>query len=1229
MTPETIKKDSSALASGLVEQMKSGQFDEALLEKINQAEDRSEIIASASEIVKTADQKSAEVIQKNLAELEARLQSKIEQEKEQSKLDGLRSRIILIQEFGENIMVEKQQIETAQPRKPESTVATISSQEVSEKPKGIIGKGLDYAEKFGDLLTPAIIDRSAAILEKNKWSADQAPASAKIVKFLGSKEGKRAIGIAATLGLTFVAAWMLGAFRKGKEQAEQTKGGKLKKWFYGFLAGGLALAGIHFWWKLKNQNSDEKSPVQAALETAEVAANVAWEGGKFAVEGITGAGKAVWNNVPDRLKEIVLKKGPHTLNVLKGNESYTGDMTADFFMALAADGLGEFVLVGGGGYLVNSYLDLVWNLPMNMVGGLKKMFIDWEVGPGLKQIGVAYVTGAAVYFTSLGAIDKARTLIWGGEINLKGRSANWMYEMYKKTPIRGYVDRHLGMYLPGDAGKFREIRGKGAIFSSESMKHRLLHKEWKAGGRAASEAIAKDVLADWNQWDNMIATLQNEEVHGILKHNPHLGKKWETERLLKRTGQRKAKSAEALQEVLTKLKGTNKLPAWVPEDLAKQLGTKDFSVSFFKEKMWQMVSDANVNAEVKIAEETVGVLPTNPVANAAPETGSTMRKAAGAEGLTEPQLLSNPTETTVSAEKPALNVVRKDGTVVEAGAARPTTRVAEQAASRNTVEAVTTVLEKDGVSDAKNVAKIIAQNSDSVEGALKAARGVSALTKVGVGISALCLAYEGYQLVQIWSQVSHLKDIKDTDPLFKKAYEEKKFVAVVDSGVFIVDAAATTVGTIAVFNAGSLGSIGILATSTGGVALIVIPIAATLSAGMYRSLADLAIQEKITLTDRVLGKDEIATGQSQFDQLYNAGRVPMTAKVGALLTRNTSVEAFEAANSDTRREIITGMVLRRFAHLNPQKFQRLVELMGPDAIEGLGQARKFPILDKVILPEIGRTLGGLALKRAKGSLTQSEADQIADFNLKKGWFGSHVNVETLNDAVHDMALVLDEWTSQNMSEMPDTYNIESFKRLASERLLVQAERKIELAFGSHAKEVSLLSAIEQNNLRQQIGEALADIVYYQNSQLKGVITQRESDNSMFQDGTQQLNPDQYKFAVDHESAVQKLRQRFDALNAFLQAKHKIDKLEIRASASQERDVSSSESFLEVGEYRISEMNVSGEHGYDVYGEWIFPTPAEIQKASETNRKWVHERRRHFRKLMDRFEEPETQQSEAA
>ncbi|HLD64268.1 MAG TPA: hypothetical protein VI913_05230, partial [Candidatus Peribacteraceae bacterium] len=86
MTPETIKKDSSALASGLVEQMKSGQFDEALLEKINQAEDRSEIIASASEIVKTADQKSAEVIQKNLAELEARLQSKIEQEKEQSKL---------------------------------------------------------------------------------------------------------------------------------------------------------------------------------------------------------------------------------------------------------------------------------------------------------------------------------------------------------------------------------------------------------------------------------------------------------------------------------------------------------------------------------------------------------------------------------------------------------------------------------------------------------------------------------------------------------------------------------------------------------------------------------------------------------------------------------------------------------------------------------------------------------------------------------------------------------------------------------------------------------------------------------------------------------------------------------------------------------------------------------------------------------------------------------------
>ena len=101
------------------------------MEKINQAEDRSEIIASASEIVKTADQKSAEVIQKNLAELEARLQSKIEQEKEQSKLDALRERVALVQEFGDKIKSDEseekeQETKPAQPvEKQQNSVAGV------------------------------------------------------------------------------------------------------------------------------------------------------------------------------------------------------------------------------------------------------------------------------------------------------------------------------------------------------------------------------------------------------------------------------------------------------------------------------------------------------------------------------------------------------------------------------------------------------------------------------------------------------------------------------------------------------------------------------------------------------------------------------------------------------------------------------------------------------------------------------------------------------------------------------------------------------------------------------------------------------------------------------------------------------------------------------------------------------------------------------------------------
>lgn len=401
------------------------------------------------------------------------------------------------------------------------------------------------------------------------------------------------IAIGSTLGVGLLYGlwkWWNGRGTKGSEtgpsqptEKKESAFLRVVRWvpFVGLLAvmgyGGYS---AYEWWK-KFRNDPlgvRNSPVtRGALGLAETV------GG-----GLAGAAKEIWSNIPDRLKNKI-SQGTHTYNVLTGRESYTGNIDVDCILALAADGLGEFLLVGGLGYLFNSTYGLVWELPGRLVHGLERAFIAGQWGEGFKEFGKAYIAGGIVYFTSIAAVEK---WLLGRPDSAMMSSVNWVYEMYAKVPgVRGFLDKRVGVALQAadrkvwpvlkklgfqEAGQFREIRGQSAYFSFESRSHRSLHKT--ALGSSASESLAAELLRDCNQWDNIVLKLEDPDVSTLQKYL----KRWDAQRILSSSKSKRAEALDELRRVLKQLGESGaKRPTWVPQGLWQQaMSDVDFNSKY-------------------------------------------------------------------------------------------------------------------------------------------------------------------------------------------------------------------------------------------------------------------------------------------------------------------------------------------------------------------------------------------------------------------------------------------------------------------------------------------------------------------------------------------------------------------------------------------------------------------------------------------------------------------------
>jgi hypothetical protein len=152
------------------------------------------------------------------------------------------------------------------------------------------------------------------------------------------------------------------------------------------------------------------------------------------------------------------------------------------------------------------------------------------------------------------------------------------------------------------------VRGKAAVLSPESSKHRGLVKEWAKKG-TATEQIASDFLNDWHLWDNLIEKLEGED--GILRVKAKWKDSWEVKGILEDVTSRRKQAGEILRDVLVDLDKQGKLPKWVDHEIAAQLrnGGKDLNLVNYRERLRAMASGINKSTDATVANATADAIP--------------------------------------------------------------------------------------------------------------------------------------------------------------------------------------------------------------------------------------------------------------------------------------------------------------------------------------------------------------------------------------------------------------------------------------------------------------------------------------------------------------------------------------------------------------------------------------------------------------------------------------------
>jgi hypothetical protein len=513
---------------------------------------------------------------------------------------------------------------------------------------------------------------------------------------------------------------------------------------------------------------------------------------------------------------------------------------------------------------------------------------------------------------------------------------------------------------------------------------------------------------------------------------------------------------------------------------------------------------------------------------------------------------------------------------------------------------------------AKKVAEArIARHARNTVEAVQATRGVSALAKVGVGVDSILLVYEGYQVFRLWKEVGILAESRDLSALIAEAEKLKKPLVWAHTGALAVDATATGILSTHILSGGT--KLAFVSTTTGGIALVAIPIGMTMSIGMWESLASSALHEKAGLRDRVEGHDETAIGQSKYAQLWGLGDVSLTLKTGALFSHAT-VEELEEVNQDEREEIVLGLTLSHLKHTDPRTYELLLQQLvergrASESAEGVPQKntinafRYDTFVSDILLPYVGQEFvrrveegGGNQL------LKKGYREQLLALNIRKGTFGSYISAQDFHEITFDAAQMLQAWIKNN-DDVPSIEEGRALIERSKAETLEQSIESMNQAFGSHAERVLKMSTEELAGLRKRHAQVFVDILYHDHSALEGIVQWRN----------------RVDFAVDKDEGISLIADRLEALNVYLLSSRQLPWLMLRPVQDlnvMKKRVSPNEAFYEADGYRVTDQTASGYR--PSAAKYSHASSGTLHNASLKNAEWRHGAVKRYRELLEEF-----------
>jgi len=542
----------------------------------------------------------------------------------------------------------------------------------------------------------------------------------------------------------------------------------------------------------------------------------------------------------------------------------------------------------------------------------------------------------------------------------------------------------------------------------------------------------------------------------------------------------------------------------------------------------------------------------------------------------------------------------------------------------------------------RSVQKIIVKNVQSATEAQKAMDGISALAKIGIGVDALLVAYEGYMVVQLWQEVGRLAELGGQEALIKKASEAKKSTAIAHTQSFAVDVAASYVGAALTFPAVVPGSaqLVVVAGATGGLALIAIPVGMAIRAGMIESLNEMNMHEEFKLKDRIEGLDEVIVAKSKFDQLYQLGDPSAVQWFGTLFNK-AKYEDMKKYNLGEREEIILAMVYRGLRDLYPDKYAALLAKLAEErsANESVDALRHHRLSRQILIPYLSRSFVGHGRSHLRGRMNRTDMKQLEVFNIDRDGImtksfnepnkvrhlmETRLTEERVNQiAAGGVQLVL-EWLEKG-DEVGEWNEIKQGRIVQERRVALrqQAEGRVKDAFGSFGEKILSMTKEQLITLRKRHAEVFVDLNYYFHSSLEGLRKYRENNE---QSG--------YTFAPKQTEDIAALNERLAALNEYLQLQHAVPKLIIEAQIPEgvDRGMSPETAFHKVGDYEVNDRiaaNLQKKFSTHSSGG-VGAAPRVFEEAHSTRdlhqaslqpeQKWLEGARRKYEQLLLEFRE---------